>query len=113
MKLQSKLLLAALALLIMPVATVKFLKSLDSWLVERERSYLGERVQNIAAGISPFMQQWSSVRPINTGYPVFPKQLTSLPVLDGFSTEWNALKANWIKVEGSPLSILLGKAENY
>ncbi len=112
-KLQNKLLFAALALLILPVATVNFLKSLDSWLVERERTYLGERVQNLAAGIAPFMQQWSTVKTVNTGFPVFPKQLNNLPVLDGFNTEWNVVDANWIEVKNSPLRLLLGKTENY
>ncbi len=110
MKLRSKLLFATLALILIPVATLSFLKSMDSWLVERERDYLGERVQNLAAGISPFMQQWSTVKQVNKGYPVFPKQLTNLPVLDGFDSEWETIPANWISVKNAPMKILLGKA---
>ncbi len=112
MKLKSKLLLAAILLLLFPVATVKFLRSLDTWLVDRDRSYLQQRAQNLAAGLSPFVSTWNRT-PSLKDYPLFPLQMVNSPILDGFNDEWNPSQINWVNFSHGTDRLLISKDSHY
>lgn len=112
MKLKSKLLLAAILLLLFPVATVKFLRSLDTWLVDRDRVYLQQRAQNLAAGLSPFVSSWSKT-PSLKEYPLFPLRMVNEPILDGFNDEWNASPVNWVNFSQGSDRLLISKNAHY
>lgn len=112
MKLKSKLLLAAILLLLFPVATVKFLRSLDTWLVDRDRVYLQQRAQNLAAGLSPFVLSWSKTTSLKE-YPLFPLRMVNEPILDGFNDEWNASTVNWVNFSSAEERLLVSKNSHY
>lgn len=112
MKLKHKLFIAAFLLLLLPVTIVQFLRSLDHWLVEKDRAYLKIRTQNIASAIAPFASTWFPETSIE-GQPVFPMQLKTAPILDGFDSEWDALPPNWISIKGSDIRYLVAYHQSY
>ena len=96
----------------MPISLVKFLRSLDQWLVEKDRSYLEVRTQNLAAAISPFIEQWFTKSEL-VAHPVFPLNMVNTPILDGYDSEWNANPANWLDIGGSNNKFLVAKNKSY
>ncbi len=113
MKLRNKLLLSALVLLLMPISTVRFLRSLDKWLVSREQIHLSEKVQSLSSGLSPFISHWETERSLTEAKLVFPIALETEVILDGFENEWEASSNNWNKISGSTHQFLIGKFNDY
>jgi len=113
MRLRSKLLLSALLLLLMPVTTVRFLRSMDKWLIERERSHLAEKVQSISSALSPYSYNWHSQYSPVQATLVFPEPFKSDIILDAFTNEWQTDPNQWVSLLGSGSKMLLGQQNGY